>query len=339
MWMWIERLKRSLNAAVTTSGENRTAAAFQAGDLVIDEPGGRVARAAPRARRSRKPPRRDMGQRLFALDGMQRAWLAVKRAGGGAGMDGVTIDQFEAHLESELHELQQLLASGRYRPKPVRQVWVPKASGGMRPLTMWALRDRVAQRAVYDLLAPEFEPHFLPCSFGFRPGLGVQDAVKALQAYRDDGLRWIVDADIEDCFGTIPSDRLMGLVRQRVTDRLLLRYTRAWLDADIMNSADGRPRRTGTSQGSVLSPLLSNIYLHQIDVVMMKQGLAYLRYADDYVICCRRRRDAEVALQASEEALARWALRINPHKTRIVHLDQGLNWLGYFFVRNESYVL
>ena len=339
MWMWIEQLKRSLNAAATTSADNEEAANTQPGTLVVDGSGRRAATTAPRARRLQKPSRHEMGQHLFALDAIQRAWLAVKRAGGCAGMDGVTIDQFEAHLGTELRELQQLLASGRYRPKPVRQVWVPKASGGLRPLTMWALRDRVAQRAVYDLLAPEFEPHFLPCSFGFRPGLGVQDAVKALQAHRDAGMRWIVDADIEDCFGKIPSDRLMGLVRQRVSDRLLLRYTRGWLDADIMNSADGRPRKTGTSQGSVLSPLLSNVYLHQVDVVMMKHELAYLRYADDFVICCRRRRDAEAAMHASEEALARWALRINPHKTRIIHLDQGLNWLGYFFVRNESYVL
>ena len=339
MWMWIERLKQSLNAAAATAGEHRMAADSRPGDLLVDETDRRAVTTAHHARPSRKLPSHDMGGRLFALDAIQRAWLAVKRAGGGAGMDGVTIDQFEAHLETELRELQQLLASGRYRPKPVRQVWVPKTRGGLRPLTLWALRDRVAQRAVYDVLAPEFEPHFLPCSFGFRPGLGVQDAVKALQAHRDAGMRWIVDADIEDCFGAIQSDRLMGLVRQHVTQRLLLRYTRGWLDADIMNSADGRPRKTGTSQGSVLSPLLSNIYLHQVDVVMMKKELAYLRYADDYVIFCRRRRDAEAALHASEEALARWGLRINPHKTRIVHLDQGLNWLGYFFVRNECYRL
>lgn len=126
-------------------------------------------------------------ERMFSADAVRRAWLAVKRAGGGAGMDGVTIVQFEAQLEQELAELQRLLASGQYRPKPVRQVWAPKAHSGMRPLALWALRDRVAQRVIYDLLSPIFETQFLPCSFGFRPGLGVQDAVAALQRQRDAG--------------------------------------------------------------------------------------------------------------------------------------------------------
>jgi len=277
--------------------------------------------------------------RLFTRDALQRAWLAIKRAGGGAGMDGVTLAQFEAHLAEELGTLQAALASGRYRPRPVRQVWVPKINGGLRPLALWALRDRVAQRVVYDILAPAFEPHFLPCSFGFRPGLGVQDAVKALQAQRDAGRRWVVDADIEDCFGTIPTDRLMRLVTRQVQDRLLQRYVHGWLDADIMNSADGRPRKTGASQGSVLSPLLANIYLHQVDLAMMQAQLAFLRYADDFVICARRRHEAELALQFSEKTLTEWGLRINAHKTQIVHLDQGLAWLGHFFVRNECYVL
>lgn len=278
-------------------------------------------------------------ERMFSTDAVRRAWLAVKHAGGGAGMDGVTIAQFEARLEPELAELQRLLASGQYRPKPVRQVWVPKARSGMRPLALWALRDRVAQRVIYDLLSPIFEAQFLPCSYGFRPGLGVQDAVAALQRRRDEGLRWVVDADIEDCFGAIPTDRLMKLVAARVDDRLLRRYVRGWLEADIMNSADGRPRKAGTSQGSVLSPLLANVYLHQIDQLMMAQGLAFLRYADDFVICCRRRREAEAAMQFSQTALKQWGLQLNPHKSRIVHLDQGMTWLGHFFVGNACYVL
>lgn len=302
---------------------------------------GSDSRRADRAtvRRSRPRSASVAPERLFAPEVVRQAWLAVKRAGGGAGMDGVTIAQFEARLADELQALQQLLASGRYQPKPARQVWVPKANGGLRPLTLWALRDRIAQRVVYDLIVPEFEPIFLPCSFGFRPGLGVQDAVKALQKQRDAGLRWVVDADIEDCFGAIPTERLMGLVAQHIHDRLLLRYIRGWLDADIMNSADGRPRKTGTSQGSVLSPLLANVYLHQIDLAMMEERLAFLRYADDFVICCRRRRDAELAREFCDPTLAQWGLRLNGYKTQIVHLDQGLTWLGHFFVRNECFVL
>lgn len=340
MWKWMQRWRAATNArpAASAPAQEPTPGAPPPAPSgatgTAHTPEGRGKR-----RQAQRTPPAVPASRLFALEAVQRAWLAVKRAGGGAGMDGVTIAQFEANLAQELQELQRLLASGQYRPKPVRQVWVPKARGGLRPLALWALRDRVAQRVVYDLLAPVWEPHFLPCSFGFRPGLGVQDAVAALQRQRDAGLRWVVDADIEDCFGTIPTDRLLGLVGERVHDRLLRRYVRGWLEADIMNSADGRPRQAGTSQGSVLSPLLANVYLHQIDVLMMREGLAFLRYADDFVIGCRRRREAETALHFSEQTLQRWGLRLNPHKSRIVHLDQGLTWLGYFFVGNACYAL
>ena len=342
MWKWMQGWRGRASAApdATTPGASAAPTApppplAAAGGMHAEQTRvGNQARREQQAETVRVP-----AQQLFSLEAMQRAWLAVKRAGGGAGMDGVTITQFEANLTQELRELQRLLASGEYRPKPVRQVWVPKTRGGLRPLALWALRDRVAQRAVYELLAPVFEPHFLPCSFGFRPGLGVQDAVAALQRQRDTGLRWVVDADIEDCFGAIPTDRLMALIVARVHDRLLRRYVRGWLEADIMNSADGRPRQAGTSQGSVLSPLLANVYLHQVDVLMMREGLAFLRYADDFVIGCRRRREAEAALHFSEQTLQGWGLRLNAHKSRIVHLDQGLTWLGYFFVGNACYAL
>lgn len=345
MWAWLRRRRAP---AMPSQGETPQSETPQSETPQSDAPQGGTAQSeTPRAaapdgvgqRQAWGGARRIAPERLFAADVMLRAWLAIKRAGGGAGMDGVTIAQFEANLDEELRTLQTLLASGRYQPRPVRQVWVPKARGGLRPLALWALRDRIAQRAVYDLVAPDFEAHFLPCSFGFRPGLGVPDAVKALQAQREAGLRWVVDADIEDCFGSIPTDRLMTLVAQRLPDRLLRRYIRGWLDADLMNSADGRPRKAGASQGSVLSPLLANIYLHPVDVAMRQERLAFLRYADDFVICCRRRRDAELALAFSEKTLAPWGLRLNPHKTRIVHLDQGLTWLGYFFVRGECYEL
>jgi RNA-directed DNA polymerase len=140
-------------------------------------------------------------QQLFALEAMQRAWLAVKRAGGGAGMDGVTITQFEANLTQELRDVAAAVGERGVSPESrCARCGCPRRAAVLRPLALWALRDRVAQRVVYELLAPVFEPHFLPCSFGFRPGLGVQDAVAALQRQRDTGLRWVVDADIEDCF-------------------------------------------------------------------------------------------------------------------------------------------
>lgn len=279
------------------------------------------------------------GAQLFSEASLRRAWLAIKRAGGGAGVDGVTLDRFGAELEGELAELCAALAAGSYTPRPVKRVMVPKRSGGLRPLALWALRDRVAQRAVYDLLAPVFEPTFLPCSFGFRPGRKVEDAVGLVIEYRDKNLRWVVDADIEQCFDKINPRRLEGLIRSRVRHPLLLKYVGLWLRAGIFNSADGLPQQAGASQGSVLSPLFANIYLHELDKELIGRGLALVRYADDFVICCQRRVDAETALLHTGRALGKLALGLNETKSRIVHFDEGIEWLGYFFVRGEYYRL
>lgn len=277
--------------------------------------------------------------RLFTPQRMQQAWLAVKRAGGGAGVDGVTLKAFAAPESDHLAALRRELLTGAYQPNPVRQVLVPKPDGGLRPLGIWALRDRVAQRVVYDLIAPSFEAVFLPCSFGFRPGRSVADAVQQVCAHRDRHLRWILDGDIYHCFDEIDSARLLPLVRRRVRDPLLLRYIQGWLKAGIWNSMDGVPQIAGVGQGSVLSPLLANIYLHELDVALTRQGCALVRYADDFVICCRRKLDAESAQQATAAALHKLGLQLHPRKTNIVHLDQGLEWLGYFLIRNECHML
>lgn len=288
---------------------------------------------APPVTRSQPP------ERLFTHAALHQAWRAVKQAKGGPGVDGVTIAQFEARLDEELMALQKELTAGAYRPRPLRQVLVPKAGEGMRGLAIWALRDRVAQRVVYDLIAPVFEPHFLPCSFGYRPGLGVEQAVQRVIDHRNANLRWVVDADIMHCFDAIDSRRLFGMVRQRVRDRLVLRYIEQWLQVQLLSSLDGKPRRAGASQGSVLSPLLANIYLHTLDQALTARGLALVRYADDFVICCRRRADAQSALSQAQAALQRLGLELHPQKTQIVHFDQGFAWLGHFFIRNECHRL
>jgi group II intron reverse transcriptase/maturase len=285
------------------------------------------------------PIRASAPARFFTLEALQRAWLAVKRAGGGAGVDAVTLAAFAARLVEELGQLREELAAGRYRPRPVRRVLVPKANGGLRPLALWALRDRVAQRTIYDIIAPSFEATFLPCSFGYRPGLGAEDAVRQVLDYRDRNLRWVVDGDIQECFDSIPTDRLMGLVARRVEDPLLRQYVGGWLEAQILNGVDGVPVKAGASQGSVLSPLLANIYLHEVDRQLVARKLALVRYADDLVICCHRKVDAEAALTATNEALGTWELCLNEHKTQIVHFDQGFAWLGYFLLRDESFRL
>jgi group II intron reverse transcriptase/maturase len=222
----------------------------------------------------------------------------------------------------------------------VKNVWVPKRGGeGNRPLALWAIRDRVAQRAVVDYLEPHFEARFLDCSFGFRPGRGVVDAVARVVALRDEGHRWVVDADIQDCFDSIDPGLLMGRLREELTDAGLLWLLQSWIEAKVMNALAERRPTAGASQGGPISPLLCNVYLHPFDVAITQAGLHLVRYADDLVVLCRRKQDAEGALVAVERALRPLRLVLNPHKTRLVHFDQGFQFLGVFFLRGEHHFL
>lgn len=290
--------------------------------------------AAPRA-----PLRRVAPQALFSLDALRRAWLKVKATGGAAGADGVTIRRFEAELEANLTALQADLLAGRYRPQKVKRLLVPKPGGEVRPLALWALRDKIVQRLVHDCIAPYFERQFLDCSFGFRPGQGVADAVRTVLAHRDAHRRWVADADIKDCFDSLNPDLLMRLVRQQVQDATVLRLIRAWLNAQVFNALRGPWTAAGASQGAVISPLLANVYLHQMDLGLTRQGYHLVRYADDVLICCRRKGQAQDALQATAAALKKIKLRLNPYKSRVVHFDQGFQFLGVFFLRNEHFYL
>jgi len=276
---------------------------------------------------------------MFTPEAMQRAWRAIRSAGGGPGVDGETLAVFARNLDVELAQLRQELISGAYRPQPVRQVLVPKRKEGLRPLALWCLRDRIAQRTVYDIIAPSFEAIFLPTSFGFRPGRSTMDAANQVAAHRDQGLKWVVDTDIDACFDSIPWRRLLKLVQRRVHNRHLLHLVEAWLHARILNTASGKPAAAAVSQGSVLSPLLANIYLHEFDRALAAQHLALVRYADDLVVCCRRKAEAEQTLVFCTRELGRLDLHLNPHKTRIVHIDQGFKFVGYFFIRKEVYPL
>jgi len=285
------------------------------------------------------PLQRVVPEAIFSLDALRRAWLKVKAAGGGPGVDGVSLRQFEADLETKLSALQADLLAGRYRPLPVKRLLAPKPGEGLRPIALWTLRDKVVQRVVHDCIAPYFERQFLDCSFGFRPGRGIADALGAVLAHRNAGRRWVADADIKDCFDSLNSDLLMRLVRQQVQDPTILRLIRAWLDARVFNALQGPWTKAGAAQGAVISPLLANVYLHPVDVELTRQGYHLVRYADDLLICCQRKQEAQQALQATEAALQTVKLRLNHHKSRVVHFDQGFQFLGVFFLRNEHFYL
>lgn len=276
---------------------------------------------------------------LFSPDSLRRAWLKVKAAGGGPGIDGVSLADFEARLESNLAALQAEVLSGRYRPQAVKRLLAPKSNGGLRPLALWTLRDKVVQRVVYDCIEPYFERQFLACSFGFRPGRNVGDVVKVITAHHEAHRRWVADIDIKNCFDSLDPHLTMQFVRQGVLDPFVLRLIEAWLKARVFNDLSGAGATAGASQGAVISPLLANIYLHQVDLQVTRQHYHLIRYADDMLICCQRKAEAEEALQATAKALRHVRLELNPHKSRVVHFDEGFKFLGVFFLKHQHYFL
>jgi RNA-directed DNA polymerase len=284
----------------------------------------------------------DPGRRFHALydkvhrrDLLERAWGLVRANRGAAGIDRQTIADVERYGVSRLlDELAADLREGRWRPLPARRVFIEKPGREeLRPLSIPTVRDRVVQAATKLAIEPVFEADFLPCSFGFRPKRAAHDALQVLIDEFWSGRRWVVETDIADCFEAIPHDRLMAAIEERIVDRKLLKLLRALLRAGVMEQGAVRREVTGTPQGGVISPLLANVYLHRLDRQWQTRGTGVLvRYADDLVVMCRTRREAENALGALEAILAELGLEPKQAKTRIVHLregGEGLDFLGF----------
>jgi RNA-directed DNA polymerase len=307
-------------------------------------------RALQRAlyRAAKADPRRRfhaLQDKVHRRDVLERAWGQVCANRGAPGIDRITIAQIEQHgVNRLLDDLAHDLRHGSYRPLPARRVFIPKPGrpGEERPLSIPAVRDRIVQAALKIVIEPIFEADFLPCSFGFRPRRAAHDALQVLidEAWR--GRRWVVEADIADCFEAIPHDRLMSALEERIVDQKVLKLLRSLLRAGVME--DGRVRRpvTGTPQGGVISPLLANLYLNRLDRAWGARGRGVLcRYADDLVVMCRTREEAEQALEALRALLAELGLEPKPAKTRIVHLaegGEGLDFLGFHhrWVRGQT---
>jgi RNA-directed DNA polymerase len=262
---------------------------------------------------------------------LARAWVRVKDNRGAGGVDRVSIDRFEGEHRRYLTVLHQRLAEGSYRPLPVRRVEIDKpGSTAKRPLGIPAVVDRVCQQALRQVLEPIFEPTFSEVSFGFRPERSAHMAMRRIWSQMQAGGRWIVDADIADFFGTISHDRLVALVAKRVADSKVLSLIRQILTAGALRDGVYESTIAGTPQGGVISPLLSNIYLHVFDEQMQRAGFQLTRYADDWLCVCRTREEAERALASARAVLeGQLGLRIHPEKTRIVHVSQGFEFLGY----------
>jgi group II intron reverse transcriptase/maturase len=267
--------------------------------------------------------------KVYEMDNLYGAWGKVKENRGSRGIDNMSIDQFGKNLDLNIRELHRLLKQDRYEPLPIRRVYIPKPDGKQRPLGIPAVRDRVIQQALLNVLTPVFEPTFMDCSYGFRPERSAHHAIAKVEEYRDAGCKWVVDADIQSYFDTIDHKLLMNFVTEEISDSRMLKLVEAFLRAGILEEGKLMDMNMGTPQGGVISPLLANIYLHRLDKEMMGKGYKIVRYADDFVVLCQSRKEAEAALEDVQTALGKLKLSINLQKTKISHFSEGIEFLGF----------
>jgi RNA-directed DNA polymerase len=272
--------------------------------------------------------------KVCAPRNLQAAFQAVWRNRGASGVDGQTVQQFDQQATAELSRLEEELRTRRYRRQPARRVWIEKpGTTEQRPLGIPAVRDRTVEAALRNVLEPIFERDFAECSYGFRPGRGCREAVERVEELLSQGYVWCVDADLKSYFDTIPHAGLMALVGQRVVDGSVLALVEQCLKAGVMEGLKGwQPTERGTPQGAVISPMLANLYLNPLDHEMGRRGWAMVRYADDLVVLCRSREEAETVLNYLRDWTTGAGLTLHPTKTRIVQATaDGFDFLGWHF--------
>jgi group II intron reverse transcriptase/maturase len=262
-------------------------------------------------------------------DVMLAAFKAVKRNRGAAGVDKISIQMFEANLVDNLRVLMQDLKNGSFEPKPLRRVFIPKNETEFRPLGIPTVRDRVAQEVIRRLLAPIFEPLFHQSSFAYIRDRNAHQAVEALLALHGDGMRVVLDADIQGFFDNLSHRVIMNAVAEEVADGNILRLVEKFLKSGVMEYGVRKPTTVGTPQGGVVSPLLANIVLNRLDWQLHHAGFAFVRYADDFVVVCPSTQRAEEARAFVESVLDQLGLKLSPSKTNIVSYGKGYSFLGF----------
>ena len=264
---------------------------------------------------------------ILDWDNLCAAWENVYLGGAGPGSDGITIARWRRTWEERLVGLRADVLANRYLPSPLSWYTMPKPSGGTRQIACPTVTDKVLQRAVLNVLDRTIDPIFLSCSFGYRKGSSAPDAVAAVCRQRDQGRRWVLDADIDECFDSMDHAIILKLLRRQTTDPIVTRLVRLWLQWGTRV----RGATKGIALGAVISPLLCNLVLHELDCDLTSHGLHMVRYADDFVVLCETAKAVQGAQDLADAALERLALQLEPAKTAITTFEQGFDYLGVHF--------
>ena len=278
--------------------------------------------------------------KVYALTNLRSGFSKVKKNRGSAGVDNQTIEKFERQLEENLGKLRQSLKEGSYRPQAIKRKWIPKPGRQEnRPLGIPTIRDRVVQAALLNVLEPIFERDFAEQSYGFRPKRGCKEALRRVDELLSEGYNWVVDADLKSYFDTIPHEQMIRRVEEKLSDGRVIEMLQRYLKQDVMDGMESWTPEGGTPQGAIISPMFSNIYLDPLDHEMAQEGYQMVRYADDFVILCRSKAEAEEALERVQKWTEQSGLTLHPDKTRIVDAEEkgGFDFLGYHFERGKRW--
>ena len=263
---------------------------------------------------------------------LSSAFQHVKENHGCAGVDGVTIERFEKNLDLNLARLQDELVRQTYFPLPLMKILVEKKNGEPRALCIPVVRDRVVETAVLQMIEPVLEKEFEECSFAYRKGRSVKQVVYKIKDYYDKGYRWVVDADIDAFFDSVDHKLLLAKFKQYIHDPHIQRLIELWLAAEIWDGTSLKVCQKGIPQGSPISPILANLFLDELDEELLRKGYKYIRYADDYVILCKKKEGAEKGLELSKQVLEKLLLKLDEEE--ITTFDQGFKYLGVIFLKS-----